>query len=115
VTQLRVVGRWRRSTWTLDSMKSSTVAAALLLALATAANATDYSSETAVLSTFECPESLKSDADRVASLQQFNAWIRHLHPDWSAPKIVGYRLYLLESHHCERDLAKFRADPSATL
>jgi len=93
-------------------MKFSTVALALLSALATTGRATDYSSETTVLSTFECPESLGSNADRAASLQQFMAWMRGLHPDWSAAEINGYRLYLLERYHCERTLAEFRANPS---
>jgi hypothetical protein len=94
-------------------MKIPIRAAALLLLPVTAISATDYSSAATVAATFECPESQSSDAARASSLRHFMSWIRGLHPDWSTPKITGYRLYLLERNHCEQTLAKIRTDPSS--
>jgi hypothetical protein len=92
-------------------MKALALAACVLLATTTTVAATDYTSEATVLATFQCPESLKDDAERASSLQEFMQWIRARHPDWSAPKITGYRLYLLERHHCDKTLAELRAHP----
>jgi hypothetical protein len=105
--------RWNRYDDGVASMKAAMIATALLLAPAAALDATDYSSEASVSATFECPESLKNDAERAAALRQFMSWIRGIHPDWPAPKIVGYRLFLLERFHCEQSLAKFRSEPAA--
>jgi hypothetical protein len=94
-------------------MKPTTVAAILYLAVTTPVAAIDYTSEATVLATFECPESLKDDAARASSLREFLTWIQGLHPDWSSPKVTGYRLYLLERHHCDQTLAQLRANPSS--
>jgi len=91
-------------------VKLLTFAITIFLA-ATAVAGTDYTSEATVLTTFQCPESLKDDAERATSLQEFMKWISALHPDWSAPKITGYRLYLLERHHCDKTLAQFHGHP----
>jgi hypothetical protein len=109
---LRGIIRWNRNDSGMDSMKAAMIAATLLLAPTTPLGATDYSSEASVNATFECPEALKSDAERASSLRQFMSWIRGVHPDWPTPKIVGYRLFLLERYHCDQSLAKFRADPA---
>jgi hypothetical protein len=88
-------------------------AALLMLAASSTVWATDFSSEASVAASFVCPETLKDDAERATALQQFMSWIRSLHPDWSAAKITGYRLYLLERNNCSQTLAKFHADPSS--
>ena len=92
-------------------MKPLAVALCALLATTTTGGATDYTSEATVIATFQYPESLKNDAERASSLQEFRTWMRTRHPDWSGPKITGYRLYLLERHHCDKALAEFRAHP----
>jgi hypothetical protein len=64
--------------------------------------ATDYTSPATVNATFKCPEGLADDAARTVELRGFLDWTHRQHPDWSMPKITGYRLYLLERLHCER-------------
>ena len=93
-------------------MKAAALAAILLVILLPIAAATDYTSDATVLATFECPESLKDDAARAAAGIEFLTWIRGRHPHWSIAKVTGYRLYLLEKHHCDRSLAKIRASTS---
>jgi len=100
----------RRSTLTLDPMKTTTVALLLFAAHGAAAAATDYTSDATVLATFECPEALKDDAARRAASRDFSAWVHRSHPDWTAAKLTGYRLYVLEKHHCDKSIAAMRAD-----
>jgi hypothetical protein len=102
------------SIFSLDSMKRSAFLVPLLIGLVTSVSSgTDFTTETTVSATFECPEALNTDAERTTSRQQFMSWIRGLHPDWTEAKITGYRLYLLESHHCAKSLERLNADHSS--
>ena len=93
-------------------MKTAALGATSLLILVATAWATDYTSDATVLATFECPESLKDDATRAAAGMQFLTWIRARHPHWSISKVIGYRLYLLNKHHCDQSLARIRSEAS---
>lgn len=81
--------------------------ALMLLAglVASVCRATDYTSPATVHATFRCPESFATDAVRTAELQDFLDWMHLQHPDWSLPKITGYRLFLLEEFHCNKTIA----------
>jgi hypothetical protein len=50
---------------------------------------------------------------RLAALQQFLAWVRDHHSDWTIAKTTGYQLYLLEKHHCDRTLSQLRSHDRA--
>ena len=74
-------------------------------AITAVCQATDYTSAATVSATFQCPEDLASDEARAAELKAFLGWIRGQHPDWSMPKVTGYRLFLLEERDCKGTLA----------
>ena len=42
---------------------------------------------------------------KYTELKGFLDWMQGQHPDWSMPKITGYRLYLLEEFKCDQTLA----------
>lgn len=63
---------------------------------------TDYSAR------FACPESLESHEAREAAVTQFVDWAKSAHPDWTLQDLAGYRIRLLEAHHCDATLAAIR-------
>jgi hypothetical protein len=79
------------------------------MAITAVCQATDYTSAATVNATFQCPEVLASDEARAAELKAFLEWMRGQRPDWSMPKVTGYRLYLLEERHCDKTLAAIQA------
>lgn len=74
-------------------------------AITSVGHATDYTSPATVNATFQCPAALASDEARGAELKAFLEWMHSQHPDWSMPKVTGFRLYLLEERRCEKTLA----------
>ena len=93
-------------------MRRLTAALFLAAGASVVGHATDYTSPDSVRATFQCPDRLPSDAARTAELMAYLDWMRSLHPDWSMPKVTGFRLYLLEEHHCDRTLAVIQATKS---
>ncbi len=89
-------------------MRVATVLALVLATVGGSAAAGEYTTDGAVLEPFQCPEALADDSARLAALQQFLTWMRDHHPDWSVAKAAGFRVYLLERHHCEESLAALR-------
>jgi hypothetical protein len=59
---------------------------------------------------FQCPESLPSDAAREEAVKSYVDWVTKNHPDWTISQIAASRVALLEAHHCERTLAYMRAE-----
>jgi hypothetical protein len=92
--------------------RASLVAAILITSSATGF-AAHHPSDAEMVETFRCPESLTDNSARLAALQQFLAWVRDHHSDWTIAKTTGYRLYLLEKHHCDRTLSQLRSHDRA--
>jgi hypothetical protein len=61
--------------------------------------------------TFECPESLPTDAARQEAVSNYLDWGMRTYPHWTIAQIVKQRVKLLESHHCDKTLANIRAKP----
>jgi hypothetical protein len=80
-----------------------------LAVLAPLSRATDYTSAATVSATFQCPEALPSDEARAAELKAYIDWMRAQHPDWTPATTMGYRLYLLETRHCDTTIAAIQA------
>lgn len=57
---------------------------------------------------FRCPESLPNDEARKAEMKRFVDWGTGQHPDWDVPRLIAYRVSLLESNGCEQSLRSIR-------
>ena len=90
-------------------MKYLAATLAYLAVLTPLSRATDYTSAATVSATFQCPEALPSDEARAAELKAYVDWMRAQHPDWTPATTMGYRLYLLETRHCDTAIAAIQA------
>ena len=90
-------------------MTRTVLVAVALAAIAPSAMATEYTTDGAVLETFQCPEALKDDSERLLALKQYLTYMRDHHADWTIAKATGYRIQLLERHHCEESLEELRS------
>jgi len=62
---------------------------------------------------FVCPETMQSDADRMASLHAFFTAYASEHPGNTPTQMLEYRRILLIKHHCAQTLKRIRAADKA--
>lgn len=90
-------------------MKYLAATLACVAVLAPLSRATDYTSAETVSATFECPEALPNDEARAVELKAYLDWMHTQHPDWPPAQILGSRMYLLQSHDCDKTIAAILA------
>ncbi len=60
---------------------------------------------------FQCPESLATEAEQQSSLERFMQWATVKYPNLTVEKLVNLRTKLLKEHRCDKTLANIQ-EPS---